>query len=371
VREARPVWLPSRRQLLLLRACLGERDAALDAWREWRRDAPPDLAALERGSRRLLPLVYSNLGKALAGDPDSQVLRDAYRRSWTANQLIRRDAQEAIGVLRDAGLEVLALKGMALIGSAYGGDIGARPMADIDLAVRPTRAKEAVRALVGAGFRPALADPERQLRTRHSTAFLGPREVEVDLHSGMLWLAGLEEEMWRGSTEGEVAGAPARILAPPDQLLQVCAHGAAWNPVHPVRWAADAFKTIERAGGGFDWARLIALTAECRLVLPLRRSLSCLASELAAPVPAETLAELAAIPVSRSERLAHGAIARPPSPRRSLAMIWWFWEGHRARARLERRRPTPVGLLRDLQGFWGLERPSRVPDHAMRRLLRR
>jgi len=369
VKGGRPAWLPSGRQLLLLRACLWKPDAALVAWREWRRDVP-DLASLDRGSGRLLPLAYRNLGASLAGDPDAQALRDAYRRSWTANQLVLRGAREAIDALRAAGLEVLVLKGAALIESAYE-DAGARPMADVDLAVRPERAEEAARALVAAGFLPAAPEPERQLRVRHSTAFVGSREVEVDLHRGMLWLAGLEGEMWRGSIEGEVGGAPVRVLAPPDQLLQVCAHGAAWNPIPPVRWAADAFKVLERAGGDFDWTRLVAQAARGRLVLPLRQALSCLAGELAAPVPAEVLEELAAIPVSRSERLAHGAIARPPSPRRSLAMLWWFWEAHRAQAQLERRRPTPAGLIRHMQEFWGLERPSQMPDYAMRRLLRR
>jgi putative nucleotidyltransferase-like protein len=369
VRRTCPAWLPSRRQLLLLRASLWEQDAALAAWREWRRDVP-DLASLDRGSRRLLPLAYRNLGSSLSGGPDAQALRDAYRRSWTANQLVLRGAGQAIGALRAAELEVLVLKGAALIETAYG-DAGSRPMADVDLAVRPERAAEAARALSRAGFLPVAAEPERQLRVHHSTAFVGPREVEVDLHRDMLWLGGLEEGMWRGSIEGEVAGAPVRVLAPADQLLQVCAHGAAWNPVHPVRWAADAFKVLERAGEKFDWTRLVAQATQGRLVLPLRQALSCLAEELAAPVPAGALAELAAIRVSRSERLAHGAIARPPSLRRSLGMLWWFWERHRAQAQLERRRPSPAGLARHLQEFWGLERPSQMPDYAMRRLLRR
>lgn len=368
MRGAQPAWLPSRRQLLLLRACLWEQDAALAAWREWRR-AVPDLTSLDRGSHRLLPLAYRNLGASLTGDPDAQALRDAYRNSWAANQLVLRGAREAIDALRAAELEVLALKGAALIESAYG-DAGARPMADVDLAVRPERAEEAARVLAVAGFLPAVPAAERQLRVRHSIAFVGPREVEVDLHRGMLWLAGLEGEMWQGSIEGEVGGAPVRVLTPADQLLQVCVHGAAWNPVHPVRWAADAFKLLERADE-LDWTRLVAQAARGRLVLPLRQTLSYLTEELAAPVLAEALEELAAIPVSRSERLAHGAIARPPSPRRSLAMLWWFWEGHRAQAQLERRRPTPAGLVRHLQEFWGLERPSQMPDYALRRLLRR
>jgi len=52
-------------------------------------------------------------------------------------------------------------------------------------------------------------------------------------------------------------------------------------------------------------------------------------------------------------------------------MLWWFWERHRAQSELEGTRTTPAGLVRYLQGFWGLERPTQVPGYALRRVFRR
>jgi catechol 2,3-dioxygenase-like lactoylglutathione lyase family enzyme len=369
VSRGRAAWLPTPRQLPLLRACLWRGEPALAAWAEWR-SMEPDLARVEPGSMRLLPLLYHNLGPQLVDDPDAARLKDLYRRSWTVNQLGLRVGRRAIDALQAAGIEVLALKGASLLGSAYG-DLGARPMGDVDLAVPPPRIGEAVRALRGAGLTAIEDDPERLLTGRHSLAFRDPGGQEVDLHRGMLWRPGLDEEFWRGSIEAEVAGARLRILNPADQLLHVCAHGAAWNPVHPIRWAADAFKILESAKEDFDWGRLIAMAERGRLSLPLRDALSCLATELRAPIPADAVRELTAIPVSGSERRAHEAIAQAPSPRRSTAMLWWFWERHRAESRIDGRRPTPAGLIRHLQGFWGLERASLVPGYATRRLLRR
>ena len=224
-------------------------EKALAAWAEWRRDEP-DLAKVEPGSLRLLPLLYRNLGaQQLAGDPAAAWLKDVYRGSWTANQLGLRVGRRAIDALQAAGIEVLALKGAALIGSVYG-DLG-RPS---DGRCRPRGSApqigEAVRALQGAGLAAIEGDPERLLAARHSLAFRDPGGKEVDLHRGMLWHPGLDEEFWRGSVDAEVAGARVRILNPADQLLHVCAHGAAWNPVHPVRWAADAFKAIEAGVSG-------------------------------------------------------------------------------------------------------------------------
>jgi hypothetical protein len=368
VSRERPAWLPTQHQLLLLRACLWNGDGALAAWAEWR-GREPGLAKVEPGSLRLLPLLYRNLGPQLAGDPAAAWLKDVYRGSWTANQLGLRVGRRAIDALQATGAEVLVLKGAALIDSVYE-DPGSRPMGDVDLAVPRPQIGDAVRALQDAGLTAIEGDPERLLAARHSLAFRDPGGQEVDLHRGMLWHPGLDEEFWRGSVDAQVAGARVRILNPADQLLHVCAHGAAWNPVHPVRWAADAYKSIEAAGAGLAWDRLIAMAERGRLSLPLRDALSCLTAELRAPVPAGVVRELEAIPLSAAEHRAHRAIAQAPSSRRSTAMLWWFWERHRAEARLDGRRPTPAGLVRHLQRFWGLERASRVPGYAARRLLR-
>jgi hypothetical protein len=357
------------RQLLLLWASLWQGEKALTAWAEWR-SGEPDLAKVEPGSLRLLPLLYRNLGPQLADDPDAARLKDIYRGSWTANQLGLRIGRRAIEALQAAGIEVLALKGAALIGSAYG-DLGARPMGDVDLAVPPPRVGDAVQALRGAGMTATENRPERLLAARHSLAFSNPGGQEVDLHRGMLWRPGLDAEFWRGSIEAEVAGARVRILNPADQLLHVCAHGAAWNPVHPVRWAADAFKVIEVAGAQLDWQRLVSMARGGGLTVPTREALDVLAEDLEAPVPEDIRRELSRAPVTRAERRAHGALAQPPSWRRSVAMITWFRERHRAQAELDGEPTGLAGFVVYMQGFWGLERPSQVPAHALRRVLRR
>jgi hypothetical protein len=281
-----------------------------------------------------------------------------------------RIGRQAVEAIQAEGIEAMALKGAALIGSAYR-DGGARPMGDCDLAVHPDRVPQAVSALQAAGFTPGEAEPERRLEVRHSLEFKHPDGLEVDLHRSVLWRPGLEEEFWRGSVELELAGATVRALCPADQLLHVCVHGAAWNPMRPIRWTADAYKVIEAAGDGLDWERLVRIAARGRLTLPLADALAYLARELEAPVPDDSLRALAEAPVSGLERRAHAALSRPPSPQRSLALLWWFWEGHLARAAADGVRPGPSAFLRHLRDFWGLDRPSQVPSFAMRRLLRR
>jgi hypothetical protein len=363
------IWEPSSQQRELLRAGLWSGRRGLEAWNRWRLDAA-DIDVLEEGSYRLLPLVYDNLGPLLAGDTDAGRLKGVYRRSWAANQIALRVGRGAIDALHEAGLEFLALKGGALIATAYDG-IGARPMADLDLAVRAEGVGTAIAALEGAGFEPAAEDPARALRQHHSTGFTSSDGHEVDLHRGTLWRVGLDDRFWAAAVRVELADTEVLALSPADQLLHVCAHGAGWNVVQPIRWVADSYKILEASGeDGVDWQRLTELAAIGHFAPPLHDALAYMAVEMEAPIPPEAIEQLAAVPVGRAERRAHEALAQPPSSRRSLAMLWWFWERHRAQASLDGTGSGPVGLVRYLQGFWGLERPTQVPGHALRRLIR-
>jgi hypothetical protein len=361
------IWAPSTQETRLLRAGLWPGERGLAAWAQWRRSGSID--SLERGADRLLPLVYANLGPLLAGDPDAGRLKAIHRRSWASNQLALRVGQRSLQALRAAGVETLVLKGAALIELAYG-DAGARPVGDIDVAVRPSQIETAVEALRGAGIQPTDPDPVRKLAIHHSRAFVDKGGQEVDLHARVLWLPVLNDELWEGAVAVELAGVPTTALCPTDQLLHVCVHGAAWNRRRPVRWAADACKVMAASSEEIDWERLEAMAVTGRLTAPLRECLSWMSDELDAPVDAGTLRALWTVRVSLAERRAHQTFARPMSWRRSFAMLWWFWERHRAQAALDGKGPSPRGFLRYMQSYWDLHSPRQVPLHAARRVLR-
>ena len=153
-------------------------------------------------------------------------------------------------------------------------------------------------------------------------------------------------------------------------MLHVCVHGAGWNAVHPLRWIADSVKAI-RQEEQFDWDRLAAMARRGHFVAPITDALALMKAELGVPVPAETLRDLAATPVPRAERRSFEVTARPPSWHRSAAMIWWFWELHRAQSKLRGERFGPVGFIRRLQEFYGLDSLWEVPGHALGRVFRR
>ena len=203
------VWMPDRDQLALLRASLWTGERALDAWGEWRR-AEPDLDVIEKGSYRLLPLLYRNLGPQLADDPDIGRLKGIYRRSWTVNQIGLRIGRQGIDALRGAGLDVVALKGAALLDSAYH-DRGARPMGDVDLAVPEEHIPEAVQRPPGRRLQhPTRRTPRAFSRCATRSPFAMPRGRRSTCTGGCSGCPG-----WTGTSgrDRSRARSPARPCA--------------------------------------------------------------------------------------------------------------------------------------------------------------
>lgn len=356
---------PSPAQLLVLHAALDEGPGALRAWRRWREEVEFD--DVDHGSTRLLPLVYRNLP---TGSFDPEVagrLKGLYRRSWSHNQMIFRRAAEALGTLREAGIETLVIKGASLALLSYG-DVGVRPMDDIDVLVPLERAAEAIAALSGAGWSPDHEDPLAWTQVHHSLGFAGPGQGNVDLHWFSLWQPADDARLWRAAVPLELAG--ARTLAPraEDQLLLACVHGTPWSPLPPFRWIADAVTVIRSAGEELDWELLVAEARRRRLTVAVGAALAYLREELGAAVPGSALAELDAVPASRHERAAFRAACRPDSPLRTLRMAW---DRYRRLRDLDTGAPPPGGFVDFARRFWGLESVWQLPLHALRAFSRR
>jgi hypothetical protein len=356
---------PTAEQLLVLHAAIDEPEAARAAWERWRAEVEFD--DVDHGSVRLLPLVYRNLGPDAFDAEVGGRLKGLYRRAWSHNQLVFRRAAEAIGVLGDAGIETLTIKGASLALLTYG-DIGARPMDDVDLLVPIERTRDALGALEAAGWKPDHEDPPAWTAVHHSLDFVGPLGGNVDLHWFSLWQPARDVELWRASVPFELGGAATRAPCPTDQLLLACVHGTPWSPLPPFRWIADAFTVIRAAGPGLDWGRLVSEATRRRLTVATAAALAYLREEFGAAVPEAALAELDAVPASRHERAAFRAAGRPDSPLRTLRMAW---DRYRRLRDLDTGASKPGSFADFARSFWGLESVWQLPLHAARAFSRR
>ncbi|HUC06648.1 MAG TPA: nucleotidyltransferase family protein [Solirubrobacterales bacterium] len=356
---------PNPEQLLVLHAALDPGPAAVTAWQRWRQAV--DFDAVDHGSTRLLPLVYRNLGPEAFDPQVAGRLKGLYRRSWSHNQLIFRRAAEAIGLLEGAGIETLVTKGASLAVLSYG-DVGVRPMDDVDVLVPIERTTEAIEVLSAAGWSPDHDDPLAWTQVHHSLGFAGADAGNVDLHWFSLWQPASDDELWRASVPLELGGAASRAPCPADQVLLACVHGTPWSPLPPFRWIADAVTVIRSAGPQLDWDRLVAEAERRRLTAATAAALGYLRDEFGASVPQPVLARLRAAPTSRHERAAFRAAGRPDSPLRTLLMAW---DRYRRLRDLSTGAPRPSGFVDFARRFWGLESAWQLPLHAGRALTRR
>jgi hypothetical protein len=326
------------------------------------------LDRLDRGSLRLLPLLARNLHRHGIEDPAGAWKDDVGRDTRVHNAVLMARLESLLAAFAGAGLDTTVLKGAALLALRYP-DPGLRPMRHLDVLVRTRQAEAAMALLRRSGWTAAVEAPGRVVPVTHALIFQDGDGVRLDLHWHVLWECcgpDADDEFW-AAVPAAVARAPTPVLCPADQLLHACAHGVAWNPVPPLRWAADAMLVLRAAGADLAWDRVAAQARRLQLVLPLRAALAFLRNALDAPVPGEARAALRAAPVSASERLEYRARVRPWSRFGALPrQICHYLRLSRAAGR----RPGLLGFSRYLQQLHGLPRLRDLPPELWRRFRR-
>lgn len=165
-----------------------------------------------------------------------------------------------------AGVSVLVLKGAALLGWLY--RLDERPMADVDLLIRPNDRALFLEAL-GPDARVVTSATTQGLLPgfaggQFSVNFLG---LPLDVHTHLLdspWLRRLvpldEAGMWARALPAVIAGRPALRLSIEDQLLHLAAHAtfhhSDWRSDHPHR-INDAVRLVRSTS--VDWGMLCDL----------------------------------------------------------------------------------------------------------------
>lgn len=338
------VCWPNAEQELLLRAALGRGPGAVDAWRAWQRSV--NIAEVDAGSFRLLPLLYRNL-TSLGLDPNELgKLKGVYLQSWARNQIAMRTLAQVLRALRGAGVEAIVLKGAALALLCYR-DLGVRPMKDLDVLVPPERNADAAETAAGIGWLPSPMDYRGAEAESH---FHTENGRELDIHRYLLQhdrYAGADDTLWAAAVPLEVEGVATRALSAADQLFHVLVHGIAWNPVPQIRWAADAVTVIRSAAPGLDWVRVLEQTTTRGFVPAVRSGLEYLRPTFEVEIPADIVRELESVRVTRLHRLEHWAEQRGPFTPLGWAPLFFCWYVRTLQG--TGRRPGVAGYLRFLR----------------------
>ena len=363
---------PTWQQELLLCAALLQGQKSIASWERWKTSV--DIDRLDRGSERLLPLLYRNLHSQGVTDPLMRKFKVIYLRTWDANQLLFRNVSALLSSFRNAGIETIVLKGAALALLHYK-DPGVRPMTDFDVMVPVEQQSAAINLMKKLGWTPIPRSPEgltdTYLSVVHGHGFTHPTGRECDLHWHLFpecCQPDADNDFWEQSVPFKVHGVATRSLASTDQLLHICVHGAAWNPIPPLRWAADAMMIVKTSP--IDWDRLMAQAGKRRLILPLKGSLEYLHTRLGVHVPPEILRSLDKIPASRTD-LAEYKYRIENYESKPLGFLPVLWFRYLRLEGSDNPRHKFIGFAKYLLRFWGAEHIRQLPSYAALMAMRR
>ncbi len=281
----------------LLRAALLDGPCVAAAFAAWRDGL--DIADIDYGWSRLLPLVQRNLARSGIDDPWLPRMQGIRRMYWARNLKLLHRVRPMLAHLAWAGVPVIVLKGAGLIAS-FGSAVDLRPMDDVDIMVPPDRLPQVIDMMLTLGWRPKEPLPRAaaamaELTSTAGWPFVAPDGTELDLHWRALNLdgrTGNDLGFWLRATPARLAEAAVLVLAPADQLLHVCVHAVYWAGFSGLRWAADAALIIRLGQERLDWATLCAEARRRGFATLMHDCLRFLARDLALPVPRWVLRDL-------------------------------------------------------------------------------
>lgn len=196
---------------------------------------------------------------------------------------------QVLAGLKEAGIQMIVLKGWAVIQWLYGGDHGQRVYDDIDILVPVSQKEAAEKVLENEGFSPIMAvDPDYADRFSNAKAYtklvgefnLG-KQFSVGFHWGLTHFPYYDSkrintgELFDRSLPLQVAGVDVAELSLEDQMIYACAHlGLHHRNDETLLQYFEIAAILKRAGAKLDWDTLIERAAEWGYLAQLRVVLS-------------------------------------------------------------------------------------------------
>lgn len=368
------LW-PSEEQHLLLRAALLDGAEAVAAFQHWRNGIDLD-AEFGRPAMRLLPLVCANLLRLGVNDPLMGRLKGVYRLTWCENQRLFHKMQPVLARLQSGGVDILLLKGVPLVLSYYRSH-ALRPMADLDLAIRPEQLDRALVLLAEVGWRGDTPAPSPEdLRYRHAWWCTDGAGGELDVHYHLLrdCLAMTADRwFWSAVEPVDFHGVEALQLEPTALLFHTILHGVRWNEEAPIRWIPDALVIVRERGEAIDWERLLDFAATQNLTHRLALGLIYLAENFGLKLPDPVWAGLQGYRPTLRERIENTVVLGDYSRwyQHPLAKQWVIFADYCRYAKASSPLDFAVGFSNYLRYRWELRGRSEILPTIFRGILNR
>lgn len=300
---------PSLRRLL--RAATRQDDAALAAFRAWRRESRLDDVT---GSGMLvLPSLVELVERHGEEDPDLNRMRGVSRYIWTANIFKLNLLFKALDALDAAGIRSVLLKSGAIFARSPSSARKRLP-GDHDLLVEPDRIGEAAAALQRTGFMPQgfhwddVRGPLPASGTAGIPLGVPGQNGEIDLHWRCLPALrdpALEAGILARSEAVPFHGRQVLIPSPAHHLFLALARCEPWDQEECFRRLVEGATVLAIPGLRMDWAALERLVRHYGLGELAAAYLATLAADGGVPIPASVSQAFARSRPSPAWRLRH------------------------------------------------------------------
>jgi hypothetical protein len=232
----------------------------------------------------IAPLLYNNLKDIqesyLIPREIMDQMRTAYHGNLARNMYLYAELKRILETFCDKGVKVIVLKGAALAKTVYG-DIGLRPMGDIDLLVKREDLPHAENIMSGLGynFQGNMSPDWYRENHQHISYVHSEKNIPVEIHwhiankSHPFRIRNLGtdiiERWWERAQNIEVSGSKTLMLCPEDLILHLCLHfikhrflsqNKNFNGGFSSRGAliqmCDIFQTLKHYRDAIHWVRL-------------------------------------------------------------------------------------------------------------------
>ncbi len=353
---------PTIQQELLLQSSILNDNNAIEAWEKLRSHIQID--QLDRGSFRLLPLLYTNLKNLGINDKILDQLKAVHRSSWYNNQILVHLSIKILQLFHKNGIETMIIKGAAAAFKYYR-DLGLRPINDIDVLVKPHHALHAIKLLQEAGWKGRPIAPRNfskiNLNTLHGWNFCDALGRGFDLHWHLLpeFLSDdADNDYWSKCEPFKIQKVSTNIICQTDLLLHACIQATRANKnIPPIRYLVDIYRIVDYNASTINWNRIINQAIRLNMILPIKETLKYVKLAFNVPIPSKVLEHLENTNVSKIDKVGFKARSRS---RDSLGFIYWYWALYIYQT-LPNESYSFTGFINFMKIYWGLEHLRQIP----------
>lgn len=287
-------WPNGSRQLLVMAAGHANETRAVEALVEWL--STTDIDSCHFPEQRLLVRIASRFPETRLKVAERARLNGIVRLLWTRSRLTLDNAAPALKALREAGVELLVLKGMALTALNMQ-NLKGRIAHDVDILVRGSDVPAALSTMDRSGWRSARGESGLFLMKRgaafRSLNFLKAPFGDIDLHTRAYHTAkpdsAPETGLWTRSSRAELLGIDVRVPSATDRLVIAIAHGALDAHRHSD-WLIDCAQIAGESE--VDWPLVVSLSTELAIPAEVTLALTYVREVLGYPIPESVLTQL-------------------------------------------------------------------------------